>query len=321
MSGSHAKLPMLFWIQLALAAVIGIIFLLTPSKHGTEHGDDSSDKLKTASNNLAPVGAVAVKDDKATAGSAKARSGDVVYKAHCQSCHATGIANAPKPSDKAAWEPRVANGLDALLKTAINGKGAMPARGGNPAVTDEELHNSILFMTKQAGFDLKPSNTKKEKSAATTETKPAITEEKPSAPVEAETAEATTITPAESPSAPSAPAAPAAPETTGAPVLARTTPNTVTTPASTHDNPVATNNKEGEKVYKTACFACHDTGVANAPKIGDKAAWAARISTGQEALYTTALKGKGAMPAKGGNASLSDDTVKAAVDFMVSKSQ
>jgi len=76
---------------------------------------------------------------------------------------------------------------------------------------------------------------------------------------------------------------------------------------------------DGEKTYKEACFVCHDTGVANAPKLGDKAAWAARIATGKEALYNTSLKGKGAMPPKGGRADLSDDAVKATVDYMISK--
>ncbi|HHL19150.1 MAG TPA: cytochrome c5 family protein [Thiothrix sp.] len=76
---------------------------------------------------------------------------------------------------------------------------------------------------------------------------------------------------------------------------------------------------EGEKTYKAACFVCHDTGVANAPKLGDKAAWAPRIALGKEALYTTALKGKGAMPPKGGRADLSDDAIKATVDYMISK--
>jgi cytochrome c5 len=65
----------------------------------------------------------------------------------------------------------------------------------------------------------------------------------------------------------------------------------------------------------------HGTGVAGAPKLGDKAAWAPRIKQGKVTLYNHALHGKGAMPPKGGNASLADDAVKAAVDYMVSASQ
>ena len=77
--------------------------------------------------------------------------------------------------------------------------------------------------------------------------------------------------------------------------------------------------KEGKAVYDKACFTCHKTGVAGSPITGNKEAWASRIATGIEALYSTALKGKGAMPPKGGNMSLEDDAVKAAVDYMVSE--
>ena len=73
---------------------------------------------------------------------------------------------------------------------------------------------------------------------------------------------------------------------------------------------------KGKSLYDTTCMACHAAGVAGAPKFGDKAAWAPRIKTGVAALYEAALKGKGAMPAKGGS-SAADADVKAAVDYMV----
>lgn len=78
---------------------------------------------------------------------------------------------------------------------------------------------------------------------------------------------------------------------------------------------------KGQQAYTQACAFCHDKGIAGAPKTGDKAAWSARLAKGNEALYTSALKGKGAMPAKGGNPSLADDKVKAAVDYLVAKSR
>jgi cytochrome c oxidase subunit II len=78
---------------------------------------------------------------------------------------------------------------------------------------------------------------------------------------------------------------------------------------------------DGKATYDTTCAVCHAAGVAGAPKIGDKAAWAPRIKQGKNTLYASALKGKGAMPPKGGNAALSDDAVKAAVDHMVGASQ
>jgi cytochrome c5 len=74
---------------------------------------------------------------------------------------------------------------------------------------------------------------------------------------------------------------------------------------------------DGKAIYDSACVACHGTGVAGAPKTGDKAVWAPRLKTGMEALYASALKGKGAMPIKGGNTALADADIKAAVDYLV----
>ena len=78
---------------------------------------------------------------------------------------------------------------------------------------------------------------------------------------------------------------------------------------------------QGKPVYDSACAACHTAGVAGAPKLGDKAGWAPRLKSGMDTLYASALKGKGAMPPKGGNPSLADADVKAAVDFMVNQAK
>ncbi len=89
--------------------------------------------------------------------------------------------------------------------------------------------------------------------------------------------------------------------------------------------PSANASGKGESTYKASCMACHGAGVAGAPKLGDKANWGPRIAQGNDTLYTHAIKGyqgkAGFMPAKGGNASLADADVKAAVDFMVSKAK
>jgi len=77
----------------------------------------------------------------------------------------------------------------------------------------------------------------------------------------------------------------------------------------------------GQKIYGQACAYCHDRGIAGAPKTGDVAAWNLRMAPGMESLYTVAIRGKGAMPPKGGNRSLSEADVKAAVDYMVAQSR
>jgi len=79
--------------------------------------------------------------------------------------------------------------------------------------------------------------------------------------------------------------------------------------------------RDGAMIYNTVCTACHATGVAGAPKTGDKAAWAPRIATGNAALLMSATNGKNAMPARGGAADLSDAELKAAVDYLVGKAK
>lgn len=71
---------------------------------------------------------------------------------------------------------------------------------------------------------------------------------------------------------------------------------------------------DGKEVYDKSCAGCHKV---MSPKLGDKAAWAPRVKQGNDALVASVIKGKGAMPPKGGNAKLSDEEIKAAVDYMV----
>lgn len=113
-------------------------------------------------------------------------------------------------------------------------------------------------------------------------------------------------------SVPSQPAA-AAPKSAAGPAIAMAVPAVV--PAST-----ATASSGGD-VYKASCSVCHATGVAGAPKAGDKAGWGARIAKGKPLLYDHAIKGFNAMPAKGGNPALADDDVKAAVDYLVAQAK
>lgn len=88
---------------------------------------------------------------------------------------------------------------------------------------------------------------------------------------------------------------------------------------------VAAAGLDGKKIYGNVCSMCHAAGVAGAPKPGDKADWGPRIAQGNDVLYKHAIEGftgaKGMMPARGGSAKLSDDEVKAAVDFMVAQSK
>lgn len=83
--------------------------------------------------------------------------------------------------------------------------------------------------------------------------------------------------------------------------------------------PAAAGARSGEDIVKSTCAACHQAGVANAPKLGDRAAWAPFVKTGLNTMVATAIKGKGAMPPRGGDASLTDVEVTRAVVFMANQ--
>jgi cytochrome c5 len=76
---------------------------------------------------------------------------------------------------------------------------------------------------------------------------------------------------------------------------------------------------DGSLIYAQTCAQCHANGLAGAPRTGDKAAWIQRLALGRDAMLTTVLTGKGAMPRKGGNASLSDAEARAAADHLLSQ--
>ncbi|MBI1395461.1 MAG: cytochrome c oxidase subunit II [Betaproteobacteria bacterium] len=116
--------------------------------------------------------------------------------------------------------------------------------------------------------------------------------------------------PAAATSAPSAEAAPAAAEATQVAAAEPAASSGASAPAA-----------DGKATYDGLCSACHAMGIAGAPKFGDKAAWAPRIAQGVDTLHQHAIHGFKTMPAKGGNPALSDATVMAAVDYMVSQSK
>lgn len=113
---------------------------------------------------LAPMGQVKVGDqgepagatqtasaDGAGGGAAAASDGQQVYQSACAACHATGAAGAPKLDDQAAWEPRVAKGKDTLYDHAINGFGAMPAKGGRADLSDAAVKAAVDYIFEQQG--------------------------------------------------------------------------------------------------------------------------------------------------------------------------
>ena len=77
---------------------------------------------------------------------AAAGAGKALYESACLACHAAGVAGAPKLGDKAAWEPRLAAGIDGLTASVIKGKGVMPAKGGAAQASDADIRAAVEFM-------------------------------------------------------------------------------------------------------------------------------------------------------------------------------
>ncbi|PTD99683.1 c-type cytochrome [Pandoraea apista] len=268
-----------------LVPIVIIVLLVNYVGNNALTGAGSSAMTEQAiAERIAPVAKVEVKDASAPR---VYQTGEQLYKAVCAACHAAGTAGAPKVGS-ADWAPRIAQGYDEMLKIALAGKGAMPPRGGTSPddVTDYEIGRAIVYMANASGGKLQ---------------EPA----EPAQPASGAAAAPASGAPAAASGADAGSAAAAA----AAMASLKTAAPTVAGAGSNLD--------AGKKLYDTVCMACHASGVMNAPKFGDKAAWAPRIATGIDTLHNAAIKGLNAMPPKGGAANASDDDVKAAVDYMV----
>ena len=210
------------------------------------------------------------------------RQGDQIFNKICIQCHAADsiVPNAPKFENKGDWAPRIAQGFDTLFQHALNGFNAMPAKGGAADLTDQELKRVITYMANKAGGTFPDPDAAAPADAA-------ASGEAASAPAADATA------PADAPKADAAKA---------------------------EDKGAAAGGADGKKVYEATCQACHGGAVPGIPHVGKKEDWAPRIKQGKDTLHKHALEGFNAMPAKGGNGSLSDDEVKAAVDYMANQS-
>ena len=108
-----------------------------------QFADDPEYKKRMAA---APAAAAAPAPAAQPAAAAGPADGKAVYGKACVACHVAGVANAPKLGDKAAWAPRIGTGIDALVKSVIGGKGAMPPKAGNPSLTDAEIRAAVEYM-------------------------------------------------------------------------------------------------------------------------------------------------------------------------------
>ncbi len=140
----------LIWTVVAsfVVPIVIIILLVNYVASGDSAGAGSAAMGEEAiAHRIQPVGMVELKDASAVV---ELRTGEQVYTVQCAACHAAGLANAPKFGDEAAWAPRIKTGFDALVHSAIKGKGAMAAQGGGE-FSDFEIGRAVVFMANKGG--------------------------------------------------------------------------------------------------------------------------------------------------------------------------
>jgi cytochrome c5 len=272
---------LLAFIVPILIIILLVNFVVSHAKPGT--GSEAMSSGATTER-IAPVATL----DLVDASAPKAlKSGEEVYKAVCTTCHAAGVAGAPKFGNAGDWAPRIAQGVNTLWDHALKGIRGMPAKGGNTELADVEVERAVVYMANAGGA--------KFSDPPLPEAGAAVADSAPVAPLGA-TADPAIVA-----------------------ALAAANSGASAAPAA-----AAAGNDPGQKLFASVCTACHGAGIAGAPKFGDKSAWAPRIAKGLDTLYSHALQGfqggAGVMPPKGGS-SASDDDVKAAVRYMVNGSK
>ena len=313
-------LAVLYAFVVPIFGIVLLVMFVTAEKRPAAGSDAMSPKA--VAERIRPVGVVEVKD---ASDLSSLKTGDQVFAAQCSACHASGALGAPKLGDAAAWAPRIKTGFSALVHSAVAGKGQMPPQAGGD-FSDYEIARAVVFMTSKAGGNF------------------------PEPPAPAATTQTTTTTVAGAGNGVpgSAGSTAAAPTAGGSPMPDPNAGKPETTPqaalnAQVRDVPpnadpgksktqVAANTAAAAAttapaaataappLFAQICSTCHTPGIAGAPKVGDKAAWAPRIAQGIDALTANAIKGKGAMPPKGGS-SASDADIKAVVTYMVNASK
>lgn len=143
----------LIWAVVAsfVVPIVGIILLANYVNWGAKPaaGSDAMSAEATALR-LQRVGSVQLRDASVAA---VLRTGEQVYQVQCTACHAAGVAGAPKSGDAAAWAPRLTQGYEVLLNSALKGKGVMGAQGGGE-YSDFEIGRAVVYMANQAGGKL-----------------------------------------------------------------------------------------------------------------------------------------------------------------------
>ena len=144
MAEQHSSKSIMWTTIIVAIVLIAIIYPLTNRIYGS--AADASKGNDEADVRIQPVAKFELTKAEAPAANAAPKDGPTVFNTVCGACHNTGAAGAPKAGDKAAWGPRIAQGKEALYKSALGGKNAMPARGGVATLSDGEVKAAVDHM-------------------------------------------------------------------------------------------------------------------------------------------------------------------------------
>jgi cytochrome c5 len=151
---SFIKTPQQLIVVILLAFLIPIvgILLLIQLITARPSADPNALTPESVAARIQPVGRLEFGEPSAPPG---ARTGDSIVKTTCATCHQAGVANAPRIGDAKAWAPVIKQGLQAMVANAIKGKGAMPPKGGDASLTNEEMTRAVAYMANQSGGKFK----------------------------------------------------------------------------------------------------------------------------------------------------------------------
>ncbi len=130
-------------MYLAIAIAVVLMAVVLPFSMSGKGKSDSVSSADDVESRIAPVAKIEM---QAGGGNSGPKDGKTVYNTVCAGCHGAGVLGAPKFGDKAAWAPRIAQGMPTLVSHAINGIRAMPPRGGSAGLTDDEVKAGVEYM-------------------------------------------------------------------------------------------------------------------------------------------------------------------------------
>ena len=141
---------------LSILLPVGMFAFIVPAAMAMGSPPPPSDEeIEAANARIRPVARIEFAPSAAAKMPPGKRGGEYIYKVFCDNCHGTGVAGAPVTGDRVTWAPRVETGMAGLLYSVINGKNAMPPRGGTTDATDEELRRAVIFMANRAGANFR----------------------------------------------------------------------------------------------------------------------------------------------------------------------